>query len=151
MSTDTAHLTFERRFSLSADQLWHLLTDPQMRAAWGAPAKGVVMTPVTADFRVGGIERHRLGPADAPEFEAETRWYRIDTPQDAVFTETIEVGGAPIATSLVTYRLVPDPAGSVLHVAVGLSSFVGAEAMGEFEQGWQTGLDNLEKLAKSKG
>ncbi len=150
MTTDTAELTFNRALPLPPDQLWHLLTDAETRGLWNAPGEGMVMDVVSSDFKTGGLERHRCGSADAPEFEVETRWYRIDAPTDAVFTETVEIGGSPIATSLVTYRLLPVATGSDLHITVAISSFVGAEAEAEFKAGWEAGLNNLETLAKSK-
>lgn len=147
MTTDTAEYHFERTFTLPPDQLWHLLTDAGMRAAWGGPGEGMVLDMVNEDFRRHGIERHRCGPADAPEFEVETRWHRIEQPTDAVFTESVEAGGQDIATSLVTYRVAPTDTGSTLFVTVAVSSFVGAEASADFRDGWNNGLSNLKALA----
>jgi len=105
MSTDTSTFAFHRSFKLSKDQLWHLLTDGHMREKWGAPSEGTVLQMITSDLRTGGIEHHICGAKEAPEFEVETRWYRLDGPTDAAFTETVEIGGAAIATTLVTYRV----------------------------------------------
>lgn len=149
MTTDTAEYHFERRFALAPDRMWHLLTDAKMREAWGGPGEGMVLSLVTEDFRRHGIERHRCGPADAPEFEVETRWYHIKAPTDAVFTESIEAGGQDIATSLVTYRVAPCDTGSTLFVTVAVSSFVGAEASSDFRDGWEQGLSNLEVFAQT--
>lgn len=148
MTTDTAAYHFARDLPLPPDQLWHLLTDGTMRERWGAPSEGTVLTMTRSDFRVGGAERHRCGPAEAPEFEVATHWYRIDAPTDAVFTETIEAGGQSIATSLVTYRVAASGSGSALAVTVAVSSFVGPEAPQDFREGWEGGLNNLARLAK---
>ena len=149
MTTDTGEFAFERQFSIPPNQLWHLLTDAKMRENWGAPGPDQVLTMLTSDFRVGGLEQHRCGPEDNPEFSVDTRWYRIVAPSDAVFTETITIGDEPLATSLVTYRVTPrDAAGSNLDVTVAVSSFVGPDAPMEFRDGWKGGLDNLEALAK---
>jgi len=147
MTTDTGHFDMTRTFPLTPDRLWHLLTDPGMRERWGAPGEGMVMTAETSDLRVGGHERHRCGPADAPEFVVDTRWYRIDAPHDAAFTETVHIGADTIATTLVTYRVTADAQGSQLDVSVAVSSFVGPDADGEFEAGWHAGLTNLAALA----
>lgn len=147
MSTDTGHFALTRSLPLSQDRLWHVLTDAKMREAWGAPSEGTVLEMEKTDFRVGGLEKHRCGPAEAPEFTVDTRWYRIDGPQDAVFTETVHVGGHAIATTLVTYRVTPEDTGTRLDVAVAVSSFTGEEAAGEFKAGWEAGLANLEAFA----
>ena len=99
---------------------------------------------------VGGIERHRCGPADNPEFEVETRWYHLDSPGDAVFTETIEAGGARLGASLVSYRITPDGTGSQVEITVAVSSFVGPEMNAEFRAGWSGGMDKLDQLATAQ-
>jgi uncharacterized protein YndB with AHSA1/START domain len=147
MSTDTAEFTFARRFTITPAELWHLLTDAEMRQHWNAPAEGQVLTLTQSSFEVGGTERHICGSAEAPEFEVETRWYRIEAPTDAVFTETVEAGGERIATSLVTYRVSEKDTGTDLSVTVAVSSFVGPDAAGDFRDGWESALTNLEMLA----
>ena len=147
MSTDTGSFTLTRTLPLNPDRLWHLLTDAQMREAGGAPEEGMVLNVVASDFRVGGLETHRCGPADNPEFTVDTRWYRIDGPTDAAFTETVHVGGATIATTLDTYRDSPAESGAHLDVSVAVSSFTGPDTDGEFRSGWEAGLANLEALA----
>lgn len=148
MTTDTGAFNFERTLPLKPDQLWHVLTDPSMRERWGAPGEDMVMTAVTSDLQVGGIEQHICGPKESPEFEVETRWYRLDAPLDAVFTETLEFGGSIAATSLVTYRIAGDAAGSKLFVHVSVSSFSGPDTASEFKAGWDGGLLKLEALAR---
>lgn len=147
MTTDTGSFTLTRTLPLTPDRLWHVLTDAQMRESWGAPGDGMVLTMVRADLRVGGLETHRCGPAENPEFTVDTRWYRIDGPNDAVFTETVIIGGAAIATTLVTYRVTGTDTGAQLDITVAVSSFSGPDADDEFKAGWQAGLSNLEALA----
>ncbi|WP_299043883.1 SRPBCC domain-containing protein [uncultured Tateyamaria sp.] len=147
MSTDTGHFDLTRTMPLTPDRLWHLLTDARMRETWGAPEEGMVLTMEQSDLRVGGFETHRCGPADNPEFTVDTRWYRLDGPHDAAFTETVHVGGSTIATTLVTYRVTAEGAGSRLDVAVAVSSFTGPDADNEFRAGWEAGLSNLAALA----
>ncbi|GGX59492.1 hypothetical protein GCM10007385_30850 [Tateyamaria omphalii] len=147
MTTDTGHFELTRTFPLTPDRLWHVLTDAEMRGTWNAPGEGMVMNLQTSDFRVGGLETHHAGPADTPEFTVDTRWYRIEGPHDAAFTETVNMGGAAIATTLVTYRISAEGDGTRLHVSVAVSSFAGQDADGEFKAGWEAGLANLEALA----
>ena len=146
MTTDTGAFDFHRNLPLQPDQLWHVLTDATMRERWGAPSAEMILKVAKSDLSVGGIERHICGPKENPEFEVETRWYRLDAPSDATFTETVEIGGGAIATSLVTYRLESKDKGTDLFVHVSVSSFCGAEAASEFKDGWIGGLGNLEKL-----
>lgn len=144
MTLDTGHFEMSRELGLSPARLWDVLTDAGHREQWGAPEEGMVLTVEASDLREGGAERHRCGPADAPDFIVDTRWYRLDAPRMAVFTETIVVGGEAMATSLVTYALSAAGKGTRLEVGVAVSSFTGPEAPGEFQGGWEGGLANLE-------
>ncbi len=146
MTPDTGQFSLERRYPVAPEKLWHLLTDAAMREQWGAPSEGTVLVVEASDLREGGIDRHRCGPAEAPEFHVETRWYRLDAPHLAAFTETVDAAGARIATSLVTYRLEAEAGGTVLGLSVATSSYVGAEALADFEGGWTAGLANLDRL-----
>ena len=123
------------------------MTDPGMREQWGAPGDEVLEI-VIADLREGGTDRHRCGPADNPEFEVETRWYRLAGPTDATFTEVIEAGGMALGTSLVTYRIAEEATGSKVWVHVAVASFVGPEMITEFRDGWTGGMANLDKLVE---
>ncbi len=145
---DTALFEFDRSYAVSAKELWRLLTDPAMRAKWGAPTEGTVLEMEVEDLRVGGEERHRCGPADNPEFVVTTRWYRLDAPALAAFTETLIIGGDCLATSLVTYRLTEVGPDTRLGVAVAVSSFAGPDVPAEFRGGWEGGLANLDRLVQ---
>jgi uncharacterized protein YndB with AHSA1/START domain len=146
MTTDTGAFDFHRQMPLSPDQLWHVVTDADLRGQWTAPSEGMTLNAKITDLSVGGIERHVCGPADSPEFEVETRWYRLDGPNDAAYTETVEIGGSAIATNLVTYRIAATETGSELFVHVAVTSFCGPEAASEFKAGWENGLQNLDAL-----
>lgn len=147
---DTKTLDLSRKLPLSPDRLWPLLTDPAHREKWGAPEEGMVLTVETTDTREGGYERHRCGPAEAPDFVVDTRWYKLSAPELAVFTETLLVGGDTIFTSLVTYSVSADAVGSTLDVTVAVSSFVGPDAFDEVAQGWEGGLANLANYATAQ-
>ncbi|MEM6305576.1 MAG: SRPBCC domain-containing protein [Pseudomonadota bacterium] len=146
MTTDTNHFTLTRDYPLPPEKMWHLMTDADMRSKWGAPEEGMILEVTANDLQVDGIEWHRCGPAENPEFEVETRWMRLDGPEHAVFTEMIQAGGARLGASLVTYRITADGSGSKVDIAVSASSFVGEGITEEIMQGWQGGIANLDKL-----
>ena len=144
MPFPTADFSLTRRFGISQDALWHILTDPKEREAWGAPDESMVLVMEKNDLRDDGREVHRCGPADDPMFTVDTRWYRLAAPADACFTETLTFQGARAFTSLVTYHLAADGAGSTLDVHVAVTSFDGDEVFGEVEAGWTSALDRLQ-------
>lgn len=149
MTTDTDTFTYERDYGITQGQLWHLLTDPAMREAWGAPGEGNTLETIASDMRPGGVDRQRCGPEEAPEFEVETRWYHLAAPDSAVMTEQIEAGGMALGASLVTYKTAAQDGRTRLWVTVAVSSFVGPEMIAEFRDGWDSGIAKLSGMAEA--
>jgi len=149
MPLDTKSFDLHRTLPLSAERLWHVLTDAKEREKWNGPDASALLETDAADLRVGGLDRHRFGPVDAPEFLVDTRWYNLTMPERAVFTETLIFGGEAVSTSLVTYALSPAGNETALSITVAVSSFSGAEALDEIAQGWAGGMDNLKSYAAS--
>lgn len=147
MSLDTKSFNLTRTMPVTIDQLWHLLTDAKAREKWSGPDATTLLETETADLRVGGQDRHRFGPADAPEFVVDTRWYDLTAPERAVFTETLIFGSAAVCTSLVTYVLQSNGKHTELQTTVAVSSFSGSDTLDEVHNGWNGGMDNLERHA----
>ena len=151
MPLDTKSFDLHRTLPLSAERLWHVLTDAKEREKWSGPDATTLLETDTADLRVGGQDRHRFGPVDAPEFLVETRWYDLTEAERAVFTETLIFGGEAVSTSLVTYVLDGKDNQTELGITVAVSSFSGPEALNEIKQGWAGGLDNLTAYTQALG
>jgi uncharacterized protein YndB with AHSA1/START domain len=146
MTPHTSHFRLARSFAIAPDRLWALLTDGRAREAWGAPSDSAVLVLEVEDLREGGQERHRCGPAEAPEFVVDTHWYHLEAPRLACFTETLSAGGARIGVTLVTYNLAATGTGTTLTVDVALSSMIGEDIGADFQTGWNSGLDRLAHL-----
>ncbi|WP_108816485.1 SRPBCC domain-containing protein [Loktanella sp. Alg231-35] len=149
MPLDTKSFDLHRTLPLAPDRLWPVLTDPKEREKWNGPDADTMLVTDVANVIVGGMDRHRFGPADAPEFEVETRWYDLTKAERAVFSETLIFGGAAVCTSLVTYALDGKGTQTELGITVAVSSFSGPETLAEVAQGWEGGLDNLTAYSKS--
>lgn len=149
MPLDTKSFDLFRTLPLDRSRLWHVLTDAKAREKWNGPDASTVLVTDHADLTVGGLDRQRCGPADAPDFIVDTRWYDLAAPERAVFTETLIFGGAPVCTSLVTYALDDNDNRTDLSITVAVSSFSGPEALDEVAQGWAGGIDNLCAYAQS--
>lgn len=149
MTAQTATFRLIRTIAVPQDRLWHLVTDPDARELWGAPTDDAVLVLEQADLREGGQDRHRCGPADAPEFIVETRWYHLDAPTRACFTETVSAGGQRFVVSLVTYTLAEAGSATSLTADVAVASMTGDEMQDDFRTGWTNGLNRLEQLIGS--
>lgn len=148
MTSDTATFDLHRVLPLIPEKLWHVITDAKHREKWGAPDDATVLVVDSSDLREGGQDRHRCGPADAPDFLVDTRWYHLSAPTRAVFTETLIFGGEAAFTSLVTYALTPTEDGTALDISVATSSFSGPDALREVEGGWTGAMNNLDAYAE---
>ena len=151
MPLDTKSFDLFRTLPLTPKQLWHVLTDAKEREKWNGPDAATLLETDAADLRVGGQDRQRFGPVDAPEFLVDTRWYDLTAPQRAVFTETLIFGGEAVCTSLVTYLLEESGKETTLSITVAVSSFSGPDTLAEVQHGWNGGIENLESYAKAVG
>ncbi|SIT91386.1 Uncharacterized conserved protein YndB, AHSA1/START domain [Yoonia rosea] len=151
MPLDTKSFDMHRLLPLPADRLWQVLTDAKEREKWNGPDASTLLETDAADLRVGGVDVHRFGPVDAPEFLVETRWYNLAAPERAVFTETLIFGGEAVSTSLVTYLLESKGAQTALNITVAVSSFSGPDTLDEVQHGWAGALETLTSFAKSIG
>lgn len=146
MTNRCAHFQLIRTIATAPDRLWSLLTEPKARELWGAPSDDAVLVLEKADLREGGQERHRCGPADNPEFVVDTHWYHIEGPTRACFTETVSAGGTRYAVTLVTYALTEKEGGTELTVDVGISALAEGDMLEDFQNGWTSGLNRLERF-----
>ncbi|MEL7179266.1 MAG: SRPBCC domain-containing protein [Pseudomonadota bacterium] len=147
MPLDTKSFDLQRTLPLSADRLWQVLTDAKEREKWNGPDADTLLETDMADLRVGGMDRHRFGPVDAPEFLVDTRWYNLTMPERAVFTETLIFGGEAVSTSLVTYVLSGEGGETTLDITVAVSSFSGPDTLDEIQQGWAGAMETLQSYA----
>lgn len=145
MTLDAGSFTFTRDIACASDRLWHLLTDAGAREIWGTPSEDHVLIVDQADVREGGRDRHRCGPADAPEFIIDTCWLKLASPV-ASFTETLIIGGEILTTSLVSYHMAETGAATKLTVELTTHSFVGPDGPKEHQYGWNHSLNRLQAL-----
>ena len=141
--TQTGAFSLSKSFDVPPARLWHFLTDASEREAWAAPSEDHVLFVDAADVREGGADRHRCGPKDNPEFLVDTRWYRLDVPNLACFTETLIFGGEKASVSLVTYTLLATGSGCDLNIEVQISTLMPDIPISEHQDGWSSALERL--------
>ncbi|MGX9357279.1 SRPBCC domain-containing protein [Roseobacteraceae bacterium S113] len=146
MTPATGAFSLSREFKIAPDALWALLTDPQSRAAWGAPNDTDVLHVDVHDLQEGGRDLHRCGPKDAPAYEVETCWYRLAAPELACFSETVIAEQTRYSASMITYGLSQTPGGTALTIDVHVSSFSGPEGIADHQDGWTAAVENLTRM-----
>jgi uncharacterized protein YndB with AHSA1/START domain len=100
------------------------------------------------EFRVGGKEsfanRFREGSVLGGMLCSSEGWFLDIVPgQRIVQTSGMSIGENRISTSMVTFELAPDGAGTALTLTHQAAFFEGADGPGMREAGWRKLLENL--------
>ncbi|UWR21088.1 SRPBCC family protein [Sulfitobacter sp. S190] len=145
MTAQFGELRFDRTLDAPPARVFEALTHPADRMAWGPPDTGhVVEIDPDAPPPAAGLREHaRCGPRDTPYVDVTTDWVLMEPPGLLVYVETLAAEGQTLGTSLATFEVTADGAGTALRVTVQVVSFVGDEMLGEVEGGWTHALDNL--------
>ncbi len=142
--TDFATLTFERSLKKAPAQVFDALTKAEARTVWGPPDTGhVVLIEGQPDPAPGLREVSRCGPTENPYVTVHTDWVIMEASSRLVYAETLIAEDTVLGVTLAVAELTEVPEGTQLSLHLDLTSFVGAEAIGEFEAGWSHALGNL--------
>lgn len=144
MSKELHHATInlKRAFSMSAEHIFSEFADPQARAKWSAPSNDALIYD-ESDFREGGRDVFRCGPADDLRFQGTTTYHVIVPNKCVISTETLVQGKSRLAVALNTLEFVPTEKGSNLEVTIQIASFVGPEMIKGYESGNRSALEGL--------
>jgi uncharacterized protein YndB with AHSA1/START domain len=118
--------------------------DSMARARWSPPT-GEALIYDQADFRAGGTDVFRCGPAGDLKFPGETRYLLIIPNEGVVSSETLYMAGPCLAVSLTTLDFGPAGDGTNLKITVQIVSFVGPGMIQGYEPGNQSALENLSR------
>jgi uncharacterized protein YndB with AHSA1/START domain len=143
----TSHDTFtiDRRYPAPPERVFRAFADPATKATWFGCVEGWRVAEHTADFRVGGREVWRLGPAGGVEHRNDTVYHDIVPNARIVWSYTMSMDERRISVSLATVELTPDGTGTRLTITeqgVFLDDYDGA---GDRQRGTHMLLDNLER------
>lgn len=146
---DDASLTLVRRFRASPEAVFAACTDPAKLSLWFGPADFRV-THMEAEARVGGRLFFRMRGPDGT-MAAEGTYREVDPPRRLRLTWRWTEGppGSPPedVTSLVTFDIAPDGAGSRLTLThAGVRDGQGKT----HRQGWSEALDKLDRLLEQE-
>ena len=151
--TDTArpvtHATIvvERTYDATPARIFAALADPDARARWSVPSDDQGFVYDEADFRVGGQDLARCGPAGDLMFRVTTRYEDIVPDRRIVSVEAVHDEAMRLSISLITVELSPETtstgAGTRLVLTDQIISFGGADMVSGSEAGFGAALDNL--------
>lgn len=138
-------IVIERVLEHAVTEVFGAWADPHIRSAWAPPLPGHVVIYDAADFRVGGLDRSRCGPAANPDVDVVARYLSIVDNERIVFSEAVSQAVRELSASLVSVGFAGSEALTELSLTVQLTSFTGEIAEGH-RRGWTAALNNLAAL-----
>lgn len=136
----TTHATFqiERIYRATPERVFAAWSDRSAKARWYQPAE-------IFDFRVGGREFSRGGPAGGPVFTFEAYYQEIVPNERLVYTYSLDLEEIRISVSIATIELVPTSEGTKLVFTEQGTFFDGHDTPEQREQGTKELLNLLRK------
>ena len=142
MSLEHGCFALERRYDVSPARVFAAWAIPEQRRRWNVHGAWTVAEQ-TFDFRAGGEEMRRFGPAGEAVHVARTRYRDIVPDRRIVMTGTTTDRGKLTAVSVVTVQIEPAGTGSRLVLTYQAVLLDGAEVIVNREHGWGSMLDKL--------
>jgi len=134
-------LVLERFYDAAPARVFAAWADVEARKRWGPP--GVDYEFLEADFRVGGRDVSRCGPAGELPYLAELVYCDIAPDRRIVFAGTVSRGGARLSCALTTVEIEPSGRRTRLRLTEQIAALDGSGMVEGHEEGWSAGLDQL--------
>jgi uncharacterized protein YndB with AHSA1/START domain len=137
-------LTIKKAFNVPRETVWEAWTKPEHIAQWWAP-KGMKITVVRHEFKVGGQWKYTMPMPDGSEFISEGVYLEIISPEKIVTSAEFK----PMTEGITIHVLFEENEGktiftfSVIHPTEEYCQQ--QEKMG-FYNGWGSSLDRLENF-----
>lgn len=96
-----------------------------------------------ADFRVGGVDQSRCGPADSIDIDVEARYLSIVENCRIVFSEVVSRFGEALSASLISTAFAALGQDTSITLTIQLVSFSGEGIVEGHRHGWSIALENL--------
>ncbi|MDP3739908.1 MAG: SRPBCC family protein [Hyphomonadaceae bacterium] len=147
MKPSVVHETvvLERTYKASPARVFAAWESVEARLRWSKPYPDTGLAYDAHDFRVGGKDILRCGPADDLRFHAEVYYLDIVPGKRLIFSERINEAGKPMATALLTVEFRAKGQDTHQLVTMQIAALDGSDMVEGYKQGWEPTLDNLAK------
>lgn len=136
--------TIERVYDAKPARVFAAWSSVEAKAAWNFCDESWRQTVHEIDFRVGGHERIRTGPAGGTVHAFDGTFHDIVPDQRIVFVYDMRLDERLISTSLVTITVAPADKGTKLSFTEQGVFLDGYDDIKGREEGTAVGLDNLQ-------
>jgi uncharacterized protein YndB with AHSA1/START domain len=138
-------LTLENTYKASPARVFAAWESVEARLRWSKPHPSTGLVYDAHDFRVGGKDIARCGPADDMRFRAEVHYLDIVPAKRLIFSERISENDKPMATSLITVEFREKGKDTHQVVTMQIVALDGSDMVEGYKEGWEPTLDNLAK------
>jgi len=137
-------IVIERRFDATPARVFAAWADPAARARWSSPGTDWEIADDQHDFRVGGREVSRFGPAGEPVYRAETTYLDIVPDRRIVMAGTMTEGETRISASMATVELLTTGDDTRMIYTEQAAFLDGRDVLENRVRGWGEILDKLD-------
>lgn len=144
------HATFvvERTYDIAPERVFSPWADPTTKARWfGYPAPWET-NGYDLDFRVGGRELDRGGPAGGPVYTYDAPYQEIVPNRRIVFTYAMDHDATRVSVSLATVEFAPTDGGTRLVFTEQGAFLDGRDAPAQCEQANSGLLEELDRVLR---
>jgi uncharacterized protein YndB with AHSA1/START domain len=140
-----AHETFviERTYDNPIAQVFRAWADPVLKARWFAGSADALGAGYELDFRVGGREVNRGGPAGGPVYTYESEYHDIVPEERIVYTYQMHADADRLSVSVATVQFHKRPAATQLVITEQGVFLDGRDTAAQREEGTQSLLESL--------
>lgn len=138
-------VVIERTYNASPTRVFAAWESVEARLRWSKPNPSTGLIYDAHDFRVGGKDIVRCGPADDMRFHAEVHYLDIAPSKRLIFSERISEARKPMATSMITVEFNAKGADTHQVVTMQIAALDGSDMVEGYKEGWEPTLDNLAK------
>jgi uncharacterized protein YndB with AHSA1/START domain len=143
-----AHDTFviERAYDIPIAQVFRAWSDPELKARWFAGSADALGSGYELDFRVGGHELNRGGPAGGPVYTYDSEYRDIVPEQRIVFTYEMFADEKRLSVSVATVQFRGQGATTLLILTEQGVFLDGLDTPTQREEGTRGLLDSLARF-----
>ncbi len=143
-----AHDTFviERTYDIPIAQVFQAWSDPELKARWFAGSADALGSSYELDFRIGGHELNRGGPAGGPVYTYDSEYRDIVPEQRIVYTYEMFADEIRLSVSLATVQFREQGATTQLIVTEQGVFLDGHDTSAQREDGTRGLLDSLTRF-----
>jgi uncharacterized protein YndB with AHSA1/START domain len=132
----------QRNLRATPARVFRAWANPEKRRRWDVPGNDWVIVDHEQDFRVGGREFSRFGPADDPAYMSDGRFLDIVPDARIISAGTMHDHDARMTATMCTVELYPEGDGTRL-ILTDQSAFFGGETEKDRSAGWGEIVDRL--------